>query len=159
MWNGFASAVIALELATGRALLEPAPPGDVGVFPFPAPVHIITAYNPAGVETDDDANITNHRLLGDAVAGLDVIASVGSAPDGSMAEPGFALLGVPFGDALRLARRFGQRAFYRWTPEALIIVGVDEPVRHELGWRLSEIPSETPSPVDESDRRSPDQRR
>ena len=138
-------AKIVLELVTGRALLAPASPGDVGVFPFPAPVHIITAYNPAGVEIDDETNVARHGLLGAAVAGFEVIASVGSAPDGTMAEPGFALLGVPFRQALDLARQFGQRAFYRWTPQALGIVGVDEPVRRHLGWTLTEAPSRVPS--------------
>ena len=145
MWDGFAGAVIVLELVTGRALLEPAPPGEVGLFPFAAPVHIITAYNPAGVEIDDETNVARHGLLAAAVAGLEAIASVGSAPDGTMAEPGFALFGVPFDRALDLARQFGQRAFYRWTPRALIIVGVDEPVRRDLGWTLTEAPSRVPS--------------
>lgn len=138
MWEGFASAVVRLELSAGDALLEPRPPGDVGVFPFAAPVHIVTAYNPAGFEIDEETNRSRHRALGMAVAGLATIPSVGSAPDGSMPESGFALLEVSLGYAIDLARDFGQRAIYEWTSDALHIVGVDEPHRRRLGWSLSE---------------------
>ena len=137
MWDGFAGAVVRLELSTGGVLLEPRPPGEVGVFPFAAPVHIVTASNPAGSEIDEAANMVRHRLLGIAVTGLDVIPTVGSAPDGSMPEPGFGLLGVSLDTALDLAREFGQRAIYQWTSDALTIVGVDEPHRRRRGWSLS----------------------
>lgn len=138
MWEGFAGAVVRLELPAGGALLEPRPPGDVGVFPFAAPVHIVTAYNPAGCEIDEETNIDRHRDLDIAVSGLETIPTVGSAPDGSMPEPGFGLLDVSLSDALDLARDFGQRAIYQWTYDALTIVGVDEPHRRRLGWSLTE---------------------
>jgi hypothetical protein len=138
MWDGFAGAVVRLELSGGVVLLEPRPPGDIGVFPFDGPVHIVTAYNPAGLEIDEETNRARHRALGLTVAGLATIPTVGSAPDGSMPEPGFALLQVSLGDALDLARDFGQLAIYRWTFAALDIIGVDEPHRRRLGWSVSE---------------------
>ncbi len=138
MWEGFAGAVVRVELSTGGVVLEPRPPGDVGVFPFAAPVHIVTAYNPAGFEIDEETNRTRHLALGMAVTGRATIPTVGSAPDGSMPEPGFALLEVSLSYALDLARDFGQRAIYQWTSDALHIVGVDEQHRRRLGWSLSE---------------------
>lgn len=140
MWEGFAAAVVRVELPDGGARLEPRPAGDVGVFPLAGPVFIVTASNPAGLAIDDTANEVRHRLLGEAVAGIDTFPTVGSAPDGSMAEPGFALSGVSLDHALGLAREFGQRAIYHWTAEALTIVGVDEPEQVQLGWALSPQP-------------------
>ena len=54
-----------------------------------------------------------------------------------MPEPGYAVLDVSLDTAVEIGREFGQRAIYRWTDDALSIVGVDEPVRLRLGWRLS----------------------
>ena len=56
-----------------------------------------------------------------------------------MAEPGYAVLDVEPSFALAMGRQFGQRAIYRWTADALTILGVDEDVEVRLGWRLSEI--------------------
>lgn len=139
MWDGFAGAVVHLTFPDGVRCLAPRPDGEVGEFPFDAPVHIVTAYNPAGIEIDEQANIDRHRRLGDAVAGVDTVTTVGSAPDGSMPEPGFALLELQLDEALDLARAFGQRAIYRWTPDELDIVGVDEPHHRRLGWSLTEL--------------------
>ena len=139
MWDGFAGAVVRLAFPDGTRLLEPRSGGDVGEFPFGAPVHIVTAYNPAGIEIDEQANIDRHRRLGDAVAGFSTVATVGSAPDGSMPEPGFALQEVELSEALDLAREFGQRAIYRWTPDELAVIGVDELRHRRLGWSLTEL--------------------
>ena len=56
VWDGFAAAVVRVSLPDGDRRLEPRPPGVVGEYPFDGPVHIITAYNPAGVEADAEAN-------------------------------------------------------------------------------------------------------
>jgi hypothetical protein len=137
MWDGFADAVVRLDLPTGCVVLEPRPVGDVGKFPFDAPVHIITAYNPAGIEIDEEINFGRHRSLGLALQRRNVFPTVGSAPDGSMPEPGFGVLDMTLSDALELASDFGQLAIYRWTPHALSIVDVDGNERVRRGWSLS----------------------
>jgi hypothetical protein len=137
MWDGFADAVVRLLLPTGCVVLEPRPPGDVGIFPFEAPVHIITAYNPAGIEIDEETNLGRHHSLGVALSRRDVFPTVGSAPDGSMPEPGFGVLEMTLRDALELASNFRQLAIYRWTPDALSVVDVDGHHRYHLGWSLS----------------------
>lgn len=137
LWEGFAAAVVHLELPTGTVLLEPRPVGDVGAFPFEGPVHIVTAYNPDGLQIDDEANMSRHRELMLATAGFITIPSIGSALDGSMREPGFALIDASLTDSVALGRRFGQVAIYQWTADALTIVGVDEVHHLRLGWALS----------------------
>ena len=58
------------------------------------------------------------------------------APDGTMAEPGFGVLGLELDAAVELGRRFGQAAIYRWTADALAIVGVDDTRQVEMGWSV-----------------------
>ena len=136
MWAGFAKAIVRLDLAEGPRTLRPKDSGDIGQFPYKQPVHIITAYNPAGLETNEAENEDRHRALAAALQHQTWVPSVGSAPDGSFAEPGCAVLDLGVDDALRLGREFGQRAIYQWTPNSLQIIGVDEPVTLSLGWAL-----------------------
>ncbi len=139
LWQGFAGAVVRVALPTGPHRLAPVASGTLGRFPFSSPVHIITAHNPGGAEIDAAANAVRHRELHGALAGQTCIDTVGSAPDGSMAEPGFGVLDIELDVALDLGRRFGQVAIYRWTPETLSIVGVDDPTTVDLGWALTAL--------------------
>ena len=136
IWHGFADAIVRIGMPEGTHRLEPRPRGDVGEFPFDAPVHIITAHNPAGEHADPADNERRHDELTRLLDGHRTLATVGSAPDGTMAEPGYAILDIDPVEAHGHARRFGQLAIYRWTVEALTIIGIDEPRRHEAGWAL-----------------------
>ena len=142
MWDAFANAVVTLSLPTGSAVLRPADPGTTDDFGFDAPVHIITAFNPAGVEADPHENEARHHALCVMLEQRELWwhGSVGSAPDGSFAEPGCAVLAMDTEDALEVAREFGQRAIYVWTEESLRILGVDEPVDLAYGWKLEHAP-------------------
>lgn len=136
MWDGFAEAVVRIEMPAGPVILAPRENG-VDEFPLGAPVHIITAYNPAGVRADETANRARHRELERRVARYNALPTLGSDPGGSMPEPGYALLDVSLDTAVEIGREFGQRAIYRWTDDSLTIIGVDEPVELRLGWLLS----------------------
>jgi hypothetical protein len=140
LWDGFAGAVVQISLPTGRFRLEPRPSGSDSEFPFESPVHVITACNPAGVEVDAATNEERHAALADALRRHRTFATVGSAPDGSMAEPGLAVIGLEADEAIELGRRFGQAAIYRWTADALAIVGVGESRTVEMGWSLIRLP-------------------
>ena len=136
MWDGFGQAIVRVELTDGPVILVPRGEG-VGEFPFHAPVHIITAYNPAGIQADETTNRERHRELERRLARYDVLPTVGSDPDGSIAEPGYAVLGVSLDTAVEIGREFVQRAIYRWTHDSLSIIGVDEPIQLHFGWSLS----------------------
>lgn len=138
-WSDFARAVVRIELPTGSYRIEPRDPVELGEFPLDAPVHIVTAYNPAGLVADDADNRRRHDELRRAVSGRVTYPTVGSAPDGSLAEPGRAIAGLDLAAALELGRRFGQRAIYEWSPDGLRIVGVDEPLTRSMGWVLTRL--------------------
>lgn len=138
MWAGFSEAVVELVLDTGRVLLEPRPAGVVAAFPLDDPVHIVTAFNPAGVAATLEQNLAAHGRLRTALGSAVRFETVGSAPDGGFAEPGFAFVAAE-SEALAIGEQFGQAAIYRWSADALTILGVDESGRrHRLGWALSD---------------------
>jgi hypothetical protein len=139
LWDAFASAVIRLSMSDRDRRLEPRPHGSVGRFTFSSPVHIITAHNPAGEESDPEENAARHAQLERELERWTTLASLGSAPDGSMAEPGFAVLEMTQREAIAIGRRFGQVAIYRWTSQALSIVGVEDEQRRDMGWALARI--------------------
>ena len=136
MWAGFARAIVRLDLSGGPEVLHPTKNGVSGRFPFDGSVHIITAYNRDGLEASDAANRAADQELEAALSDHQTFRTVGSAPDGSFAEPGFGILDIEFQDALTLGARFGQVAIYRWSADDLVIcaVGSDDELR--LGWQL-----------------------
>ncbi|MEZ5245432.1 MAG: DUF3293 domain-containing protein [Acidimicrobiales bacterium] len=136
LWEAFAGAVVRISLPDGDHRIEPRSPGRTGDHPFGSPIHIITAYNPGGIEADVATNEARHAALAEALGARETFATVGSAPDGSMAEPGLAVIGLEADEAVELGRRFGQEAIYRWTADALTIVGVRVPDTVEMGWSL-----------------------
>ena len=111
----------------------------MGRFPFTGAVHIVTACNPGGRPGDDAGNAARHRELVDHVTALSVetVPTVGSARDGSMAEPGLLILGIDRTTAIEIGRRFGQRAVYAWSRAALEILDVQEDGCLRLGWALT----------------------
>lgn len=137
MWDGFFRAIVRLELPNGPWVLHPADPSDTGDFPFSGPVHIITAYNPGGGATAESENQAATRELERTVRQFDPFPTVGSAPDGSFAEPGFGLVGISHEEALALGTRFGQAAIYCWTAQHLAVCGVGPEEEHRMGWRLA----------------------
>lgn len=145
LWEAFSRAVVRIDLPEGSKILRPAgsskrsaSPNDA--FPFDAPVHIVTAYNPNGIIADDEENRTAHARLTQAVSTMRCYSTVGSAEDGSFAEPGVAIADIDLSTALDLGREFGQAAIYCWTSDALTIVGINQRVEHESAWTLADFP-------------------
>ena len=139
VFDEFASALVTIEFEEGLGVLRPELPGNVGdQFPFRGSGHIVTAYNPRGLVSDEASNTAGHRALLDHVETTDVesIATVGSGPDGSMREPGLLLIGLDRVTAITLGRRFSQSAIYEWRSDRLAVVGALEPGIRVLGWSL-----------------------
>jgi hypothetical protein len=146
LWDGFAEAVVRVMLDEATpVILVPAPPGSVGHYPFEGPVYIVTAYNPRGDRVDEATNQRSHAELvaTAAAAGWSALPTVGSGPNGSMPEPGLAILDISLDEAVALGARFGQVAVYAWHPDRLEIVGVFEDHKRSLGWRVEDAPSLT----------------
>ena len=131
--------MVTIAFEQGVCVLHPRLPGDVGDgFPFRGPVHVVTAYNPRGLVSDEASNAARHRALLDRVEtiGVESFATVGSGTDGSMREPGVLLVGLDRVSAIALGRRFGQSAIYEWRSDRLALVGALEPGIRILGWSL-----------------------
>lgn len=151
--DGFSRAVVRVDFPDERRVLTPRALGLHGSdFPFSTTVHIVTAYNPLGEIHDEAANRANHRRLREytAALGVEVIPTVGSAPDGSIPEPGLLTKRLTRRTAVALGDEFGQSAIYEWSADRLEIVGVRHPGNLVLGWELEHHHS-TPT----ADRRHP----
>ncbi|MDH3730315.1 MAG: DUF3293 domain-containing protein [Acidimicrobiia bacterium] len=139
--DGFAHAVVTISFEHGTCVLHPQTIGDVGSsFPFRQAVHIVTAYNPGGEVSDAAANADRHRSLVEVARalGVETLETIGSAPDGSIPEPGLLIAGLARATAITLGHRFGQSAIYEWRHDALEILNVAAPASRVLGWRLTE---------------------
>ena len=87
----------------------------------------LTAWNPSSSQVDDEINVAADRELADVLceAGVTIERCIGSHPDGSWREEGWAAVGLTRAMALEIGRRFGQDAIYEATAEGLWIVWCD----------------------------------
>lgn len=139
--DGFARAIVHIVFPDGERILQPQRAGEVeNAYPFTAPVHIVTASNPLGSIADHASNEANHRRLLDHAKslGVETVPTIGSAPDGSIPEPGILIEGLDRSAAVALGDEFGQSAIYEWSEDRLEILGVRYPQSRTLGWRLFE---------------------
>jgi hypothetical protein len=147
LWRTWLEAHLWIERPDGLGWwhISPRPEGVVGDWPLAAPVYLLTAYNPRGVDLPLEENERRLAEL-DAYLRAELVAAVrslGASEDGSWKEPGFALLDVGEADALAIARRFEQAAIYAWSAERLEVVGALDEGRASVGWSLTEE-AETP---------------
>ncbi len=124
-------------IGTGRLVVRPAArPG-----PYPlgtSPVHVLTAHNPGADRPGPVENRRRQEALEAELAGrgLVVTRAVASAEDGTHAEESAAVAGWDDAEALALARRYGQDAIFRWSPDAWAVVPCDGGPTLTLGWTL-----------------------
>lgn len=90
-------------------------------------VHVLTAWNPGehrpGREENEAANLRLAQRL--RATGMPVRDALGSSPDGSHQEEGFAVIGLKRADARALGRDFGQAAIFEIRDCRQIVVGCD----------------------------------
>lgn len=138
----YVQAVLRVPDLDGRALvLRPRSAGQVvGIFPFDAPVHVVTAHNPGADRlgtTENDAR--QARLEADLDArGLRHWRTVAGAEDGSHAEQGALVEGLDDDAARALGAAWGQDAVFRWSATAWTVLACDDTPSIDLGWELSE---------------------
>lgn len=80
------------------------------------PFAVVTGYNPSGRETAATINEASNAMLEIELQGRGIRYALGSGHDESWThdEPSFALFGLTQGQALGIARRFGQAAIFWW---------------------------------------------
>jgi hypothetical protein len=136
----FRSAELHLWWGREHLVVVPLPAGRTrGAFPVGVRVvHAVTAWNPGGQRADPVANARadgrlRHEL---AAAGAEIVDAEGRSPDGSWAERSVAVADRSEAEVLALARRYGQAAVYRWTPDHRAVVWCDDRPDDVHGWEL-----------------------
>jgi hypothetical protein len=140
-WFGYASTVVEIVRPdTGTVLVEAAPPGEVGVWPWaaPSPVFVMTAWDPGDERFDLPANRARQaRLDAELRRRADCTwVARGVDPESGYRDEGVAVVGVDECEVLELGTRWGQDAVFVWTPGEWAIVSCDGTRRVSLGWRV-----------------------
>ncbi|WP_433803405.1 DUF3293 domain-containing protein [Actinomycetospora sp. CA-084318] len=119
--------------------VHPAPPGErTGRFPFDAPVHVLTAYDPGAARLPAAENARRHRaLVSELPAHVRRWASETGAVDGSHTEHGVLVEGLTDDEAVALGARYGQDAVFRWSAAAWSVLPCDGGPSSDAGWRIS----------------------
>ncbi|GAA4885076.1 DUF3293 domain-containing protein [Actinomycetospora straminea] len=141
--DDYTRAVLRIPGLDGRArLLRPRARGHVeGVFPFEAPVHVVTAHNPGAARLGDAENAARQSRLEvelDA-RGLAHRTVVAGAEDGSHAEEGALVTGLDDETARALGAAWGQDAVFRWSRTAWTVLACDNAPSVDLGWELTDV--------------------
>jgi hypothetical protein len=121
LWDTYAGAHITCEVG-GRTCRLRGP--DVDPLPAPAPLFVLTAWNPGGVDRDQHANDDAERVLEQELASADALfwPALGRSPDDSWSEPGVAVAGSDRAGACALGERYGQLAVYELTDDVVRVV-------------------------------------
>ena len=142
-WDAYADTHVDVWLPDGaQAVLRRADGGesDSSAWPYsPNTVAwILTACNPRSVLLDEQVNTERHDLLRDQLveAGCVPYDTVGRDATSDWVEPGVLVVGEVGELILNLAHEWEQNAVFRWTPDALAIVGVLQPGEHTMPWVL-----------------------
>ncbi len=121
MWDLYIDAVIECEI-DGRTHRLRGP--DAEPLPADAPIFVLTAYNPNGVDRDDAVNEADERALeGELSAEAATFwSAVGHSRDHSWSEPGVAVARFDRARASAYGNRYGQLAVYELTAAELHVV-------------------------------------
>ncbi|GAA4826682.1 hypothetical protein GCM10023201_11760 [Actinomycetospora corticicola] len=127
------------DLDGGVVEVHPADPGITsGRFPFAAPVHVLTAFDPGPARLAPEENDRRQQaLLGDLPGHLCRWDAEAGASDGSHTEHSVVVEGLTDDEAVSLGRRHGQDAIFRWDPAAWSILPCDGGPPSHAGWTLS----------------------
>ena len=121
LWDLYLGAIIDCEI-DGRTRCLRGP--DAESLPHGAPIFVLTAYNPGGVDRDQAENEASERLLERELssAGATSWPALGNSRDGSWSEPGVALADFGRAEACALGDCYGQLAVYELTAEQVHVV-------------------------------------
>lgn len=140
LWDSYRQAVVHLQTREGRLSVRADPAGARGPFVpgVSGAVHVLTGWNPEGVEQAADANQRANARLAEALRerGLTWWPADGAAADGSWHEDGFAVVGLSRAEACGLAAVFGQLAIYEWAdaPDGFRLITRDGEVVDAMAW-------------------------
>ncbi|WP_157647129.1 DUF3293 domain-containing protein [Actinomycetospora chiangmaiensis] len=137
---GYRRARLRIHDLAGRTIeVHPREPGvTAGTFPFPAPVHVLTAHDPGPARLTTEENARRQDALVDELGPTTRRweAEAGAA-DGSHTERSVLVEGLTDDEAVALGARHGQDAIFRWSAEAWSILPCDGGPPSHAGWWLS----------------------
>ena len=121
LWETYTGAVIECEV-DGRTVVLRGAVADR--LPAAAPVFVLTAYNPGGIERDSEANERDEARLELELARRGIVCwpADGHSPDRSWSEPGVAIAGADRATACALGDRYGQLAVFELTDDEVRLV-------------------------------------
>jgi len=124
-WDLYIDAIIEI-VVDGRTNSVRGP--NAVALPADAPVFVLTAYNPGGVDREDAENEAAERFLESelAAAGVTSWPAFGHSRDESWCEPGVAVASFDRARACALGDRYGQLAVYELTDDEVYVVRCDD---------------------------------
>jgi hypothetical protein len=121
LWDMYLGAIIECEVDTCTQCLRGP---NAEPLPARAPLFVLTAYNPGGVDRGEAANEADEHMLEQELSavGATFWRALGRSPDGSWSEPGVAVANFDRARACTLGDRYGQLAVYELTDEQVHVV-------------------------------------
>lgn len=150
-WQEFRTTRIVINASGSR--LEVAPAGLESVDGFLpgviGPLHVLTAWNPQGVASDESSNRAAGEQLAAELATIPGVRSwptTGFGVDDSWREEGFTVEGLTRPAAILLAVHYDQRAIFEWSnqPGGFRLIACDGSANEPRGWTLRMDPVPTP---------------
>jgi hypothetical protein len=139
-WASYARTVVVIVRAgTSNLVVEAAPPGAAGVWPWAGDhaVHVLTAWDPGETRRPEQENRAQLEALEAELGELgpdELWNAVGVDPVSGHREEGVAVRGLTLEAVLGLGARYGQDAVFEWTPPAWAVVACRGGRRHDFGW-------------------------
>ncbi|HQZ84594.1 MAG TPA: DUF3293 domain-containing protein [Actinomycetota bacterium] len=119
-WQAYAESVV-VRPDTGEVLSGA---GAVDQLPTAAPLHVITAHNPAGQPQVAERNAAVDEQLRRRLVqtGLTHFRATGGSLDATWTEPGYAVVGLSRAAAAAIAIEFQQEAIFELTDRVSIVI-------------------------------------
>lgn len=132
--------MVDLHLMDRTVRIAPDKPGTTDSWPsdLTPPLHFLTAWDPGHERPGEAANRTRQAALERDLDAQKTTywRAVGFDLDSEHREEGVAVAGVPEAEVLALARHYGQRAIFIWTPRTWETVSCVDDRRQSAGWLL-----------------------
>lgn len=97
-------------------------------WPWPGVVHVLTAWNPAGIWSPHDRNAEANHHLEETLRrhGAEIVPVVGRSIDGKWREDSFLVFGLKRQQAADLGTAFGQSAVFEIDSDTLLVIRSDD---------------------------------
>jgi hypothetical protein len=123
LWQRYSETIISVEASPGD-WVDVNGPNAVDRLPLGSPLHVLSAWDPAGVSGRSDANEeATAKLVGELWArGVPFLRSSGRSPVAARADQGVAVYGLDRDSARHLAGRFGQDCLFEVDTGSIMLV-------------------------------------